>query len=736
MKTNPFRADAVQKVKGQTLYAADYTMPGMLYAKTLWTEQINAVIKNIDTYEAEKMPGVERVITAKDIKGTNLANIFLPYDRPVLIPIGGKACFAGDSLALVVADTEEHAAQAVKKIRVHYEPFEGPYTLEEAKNMGIEPYKCFAYKKGDIEQGFREADYVFEETFKFPMVEHAYLETECGFAYTDGTGVVNLVFGSQNLGRHHRMLSESLGISNARLRIISPHVGGGFGGKHSISVQNHLVLAAMVTGKPVKMVWSREESFFAGCKRHDLVCTSRLGVTNEGKIKAAHLKVESPGAPYDGYATATITDTIQYTLGCYSGEHMLGEMEIYHCAKNEFGAFRGFGATEGTHIFEVMMDIAARTLGIDPYEFRLKNVADKDEIENQYEGAPWMLTSADITAKEVLDKALEIAGTPPSPSPGKKSGRGIALGMGMYGVGDQRGSRGSSVDVKMFYDGTVNVRVGVPEIGSGVTGVAMNLVQELLGLSDEEVTISYGDSHTAPRHGSLGFSQATVNIGNAIIDACAKLKSQISKEAQRLLDTEASIEYHGGKLTYQNGANAMDFEEFLYETYLDGSNFCATGWFRGYSPRNRSGITYIAGVADVEVDEETGEVICRRLVNVHDLGRIIHYESARGQMVGGALMAHGIAMSEEFLLEKGRPVTPSFAEYLIPTSMDIPDENLVGFVEVPARIGPFGAKGIGEHGLYVTPPAISNAIYDAVGIRLTSFPFTPEHVLKKLEKIK
>lgn len=734
-RSEAFRLDAVSKVTGQTLYAADYTMPGMLYVKTFWTEKIYAVVESIDTREAEAMPGVVRVITAKDIQGTNRANIFEPYDRPVLVEEGGRVEFQGDSLALVAAETEEQAAAAVKKIHVTYREYEGPYNLEDIRRMGREPEKVYSYKKGDIEKGFQQSDVIVQEHFEIPLVEHAYLETECGVAYTDGSGVINLIFGTQNPARHHRMLSKSLGIPHSNIRILSPYVGGAFGGKHSISVQNHLVLAASVTGRPVKMVWTREESFFASCKRQCLSCTSRMGLTKAGKIQAVHLDIDAPGAPYDGYASATLVDTIQYTMGCYFGENMLGEVRLYRCCNDEFGAFRGFGATEGTYIIEVMMDKAARRLGIDPWQFRLQNLADKTQIEQQYEGCPWMLTSADVTARQVMEKALEMLGDPPEPRKGKKHGRGIALGMGMYGVGDQRGSRGTSVDMKMFYDGTVMVRVGVPEIGSGITGVVTSLVEEWMGLAPNQITVLYGDSHTAPRHGSLGFSQATVNCGNAVMDACQKLKRRIEEEAQRYLRTEAPIRYWAGKLTWQNGAEALNFEDFLYDCYLDGANLCVTGWFRGYDVRNRSGITYIAGAVDIDVDEETGEVEVRRLVNVHDSGKVIHYDSARGQMIGGSLMSYGITMNEEYIMRNGRTITPSLAEYLIPTALDIPEEHLAGFVEEPSRVGPLGAKGIGEHSLYVTPPALSNAIYDALGIRMTDFPFTPEKILKKLGKI-
>ena len=729
----PFRNDAVEKVTGTAKFCADFNMLGMLHLKTFWTEKVCAVVTAIDIAEAEKMPGVVRIITAKDITGTNLAAVFEPYDRPVLVDVGQKVQCIADAIALVVAETEEQAADAIKKIHVSYEPYEGIHTLEQAQKVQ-DPFSTYRIGKGDVEQGFAASHVVLEEEYYFPQIEHAYIEPESGHAFVDGMGVVNVVFGSQNQARHHRMICKSLGIPFNKMRLVSPYVGGGFGGKHGVSVQIHLALAAYVVRKPVKLVWTREESFFAGSKRHELRAKAKIGFSKDGKLKAMKLELLSPGGPYIGYSERTVFTCNRYALGPYYSETLLSTAKLYHTSNTEATAFRGFGATEGTFIIETLMDRAARKLSIDRVQLRLINAMNKEQINHQFDGSFWKLVSDKVTVREVLNKALETAGDPPVPRLGKKHGRGITLGMPMFGIGDTPGYKGTGADITMFIDGTVAVRIGFPEIGQGDTGVVTSILKEILGISPEKVSIVYADDHVTPKAGSLGFSQATVNYGNALVDASKKLKARLEQIAREILKTDQAVLFQNNHF-YLNGAECISFEKFMDYCYIQGKNLSVSGWFEGPDPTDRAGVTFMAGIVDVDVDEETGEVEVRKVVNCHDVGKVLHYESARGQLVGGALMSIGAAMYEEYVMKDGKPMTHSFAEYLIPTSMDIPEENIGVFIEEPGNDCPLGAKGLGEHGLLLTPPAIANAILDAVGVVVNEFPITPEKLLKALNKI-
>lgn len=733
MSTKAFRNDAIEKVSGTAKFCADNTMPGMLHIKTVWTKQICAVVKSINTEKAEKAPGVVRVITAKDVKGTNLAAVFDPYDRPVLVPVGQKVRYAGDSLALIVASTEEEAANAAELVEVEYEPYEDAHSIPDAVKM-LEPFSTYQIKKGDISDGFEASDLILEDTYYLPQAEHAYLEPEAGYAWIDGIGVINICYGSQNLARHHRMICKSLGLSYNKVRLVSPFVGGAFGGKHSISVQIHLALAASVTRRPVKMVWTREESFFASSKRHELEAHMRIGFSKEGKIKAAQLDIVCAAGSYIGYSERTVYTASRYILGAYYGETLLSTAKIYLTSNPEVAAFRGFGAPEGTLIIETMLERAARRLNLSPVEIRKRNILTKEQVDNQFDGSFWKLVSDNVTAMETLEKAMEAIGEPPTPKSGKKHGRGISLGMPMFGIGDTPGYKGTGADITMYLDGSVSVRIGFPEIGQGITGVVTALVEEVLGIPQEKVSLVYGDNHTTPKAGSLGFSQATVNCGNAVLDAAKKLKLRLEQIAQEILKTDDPIVFSNNRF-YRNGKECIDFDEFMDYTYIQGTNMTVSGWFEGPDPTDRAGITFMAGVVDVEVDEETGEVEVCKVVNCHDIGTVIHPVSARGQMLGGTVMAIGTALMEEFQMKGGRTTTPSFAEYLIPTAMDIPKESTALFVEDKGNHCPLGGKGLGEHGLYTTPPAIINAILDAVGVEINTIPVTPERLLRAMGKI-
>lgn len=264
-KIKAFRNDAIEKVTGAAKYSGDFTMGGMLTAKVLWPKHPVAKIKKIDIKEAEKIQGVEKIITRKDIKGPNLAAVFEPYDRPVLIGEGDQVKFLGDALAIVIGKDDDTAAKALEKIKVDYEILEGIYSLEESLEKN-DPFFEKEIKKGNLDQGFKESQIIVESKCHFPYVEHSYLEAEAGYSYVDNQGVINVVFGSQNLARHHRMVCKALDLPFAKVRLSCPYIGGAFGGKHSNSVQVYLALIAQVVKKPVKMVWTRKKPSLQAAK--------------------------------------------------------------------------------------------------------------------------------------------------------------------------------------------------------------------------------------------------------------------------------------------------------------------------------------------------------------------------------------------------------------------------------------------------------------------------------------
>lgn len=731
--TKPFRNDAIEKVTGAAKYSGDFTMADMLYAKILWPKYPVAKIKKIDTSEAEKVAGVEKIITRKDIKGLNLAAVFEPYDRPVLVGEGEEVRFLADALAIAVATTEEIAKAALDKINVEYEPLPGIFTLEEAQSKS-EPFYKAEIKKGNIDDGFSKSDVLIEHNCFFPYVEHAYLEPEAGYSYVDSQGVINVCYGSQNLARHHRMICKSLGLPLNKVRLCSPYIGGAFGGKHSISVQIYLALIADVVKKPVKLVWTREESFFAGCKRHRLHYQSKMGLSKEGKILALEAEIVSESGPYLGYTKNTLGYALNFACGPYWIDNIYIQGKIYKTNNAEIGALRGFGASESTFMIETLIDKAAKKLNMNPIEIRKMNLATEDQIEHLFPGVPWKLLSDHISIDEILEQVLGAMGPKPETKDGKKIGRGFAIAMPSFEIGSTLGYKGTGADITMFIDGTVNVRIGFPEVGQGITGVVTRITSKVLDIPEDKISIIYCDSHVTPKAGSLGASRATVNGGNAVLDAAKKLKARLEDTAKKYLKTEENVEFKKGDF-YIGDKLVIKFDDLMDYCYYQGVNLTVSGWFENTGPAEKLGVTCMASAVDVEIDEETGELKVLKVVNCHDIGKAIHPDSARGQILGGAVMITGMTTMEEYIMKNGKPETPNFALYIIPTAKDIPDQNIAIFIENPGRDCPFGAKGLGEHVMYTAGPALSNAIFDAIGTSLTELPINQEKILKALNKI-
>jgi len=735
---NAFRRDAVDKVTGSAMYSGDFRMDGMVYAKILWPAEYPAKLLSLDVSEAEAYPGVVRVITRADIRtGTNKAAVFEPYDRPVLVGVGEEIRFSADAIALVVAESEDIAERARDLVHATYESLPALHTVESAMEAEAQPFIEKHIAKGDIEDGFKKAAAIVEDTYTIPYVEHAYLEPEAGYAYVDNNGTINLCYGSQNLGRHHRMICKSLGLPFHKVHIRAPYIGGAFGGKQSYSVQVYLALMALVLNRPVRLVWTREEAMCFGCKRHYMKVHVKMGLDTDGLLSAYEARVDTPAAPYRGYSPNTLDFFSRYLCGPYRHTNLKIDGYGYFTTGAEVGAYRGFGGPDATYVTETMLNRAAAILKIDPLEVRKRNwMRENEEFDKQFPNAPWRNMSDEFAVERTMNKALEAAGPLPEPRPGKRVGRGYANAIPCFCIGNTPGYKGTAADLVMFIDGSLVVRLGYPEAGQGLSGAAIAFASECMDIPPERINLMLCDTHLTPKAGSLGFSQATVNAGNAIVAAAEKLKKLLADLAREYLKSDdQSIHFSKGDFYDGNGQMVLAWKDISDYCYYEGKNLTATGWTVPPDPNDRHGVTPISAVADVEVDEETGEIRLLQLVNCHDSGRVMHYDSARGQMIGGAVMCAGNTMMEEYIMEEGHSRTPSFAEYLIPTAMDMPDRVQAVFVENPGRDCPLGAKGMGEHPLYATGPAIANAVFDAVGIALTKTPFTPETVLRKMNKI-
>lgn len=733
-----FRADAIDKVTGRARYGSDFQAPDMLYAKVLWSPAPHARILKIDTSAAEKAPGVYGIVTRKDIVGPNLTGVFTIFDRPILVGEGEEAKFVGDALALVAADTEDQAARARDLIRVEYEELPAIHSAAQALAQGEEPCVERSIRKGNVEAGFAQAAVVVERGYSIPYHEHAYLEPEGGLAVIDEHGVITLYAGTQDMVMNHRSICRALDYPFHKVRLHVPYVGGAFGGKHLLTVQPYLVLMAHVLGRPVHLTWTREESLAFSCKKQSTAGKIRLALDKEGHICALSGHIDGASAPY----LANSGDNCGGVLGGMVGPYRIPNIDLtgsmYLTTGPEMGAFRSVGANDGILIMETLLTEAGDKLGLSQLEVRRRNwIRDPKEFEYMVEPSFMRVGSDRWPIDLLMDMALAAAGELPAPVPGKRYGRGMAAGKGSYATRNTDWHSGSAVQMDMFLDGTISVKVGFEELGQGITGIITKFASQAMGIPEENVNVFLSDNHVTPPSGALGFSQATVSIGNAILLAAEKMKKLLCEQAAACLHTEVPLYFRSYGFYNAGDELVLEWEDFNKYCFAQVNYLSVRARDRADDKtQSEYGITPVVSVADVEIDEETGELKVLQIVHCHDIGKVIHPESARGQILGSAVMCQGMHMMESFEMKDGYPLTPSFAQYLIPTAMDIPERNEVIFYEGnKAADCPYGAKGLGEHGMYTTQASISSAIYDAIGVSMLHLPVTPEKILKALHKI-
>lgn len=730
-------------VTGRVKFSRDLTLPGMLHAKTLRSPHPHARVTKIDTEPALGLDGVVAVATARDVKGVNRYGPRIP-DQLVLVAEGDTVKMVGDPVAVVAAETEETALRATQLIRVDYEILEPIFDperacLEESPLIHSERFQgTYEFIRGDVQKGLSESHLVLEETFFSPRQEHAYLEAEGGIAYIDLDGTIVIYAGMQDPHLLRGFVAQTLGLNEHKVRAILPPMGGALGGKQSVSVHIHLALLTLMTRRPVRMLWSREESLMVHPKRHPSRLTCRIGVNRAGKIIAY-----SVDALFDGGAYAHQSPGIIYWGGMHgAGPYYIPNLSIrgkvVYTNNPPSGAFRGYGGPKFTTALERMCDMAARKLRIDTVEIRRRNaLTQRDEP-----GLREVVLDSRVTLNDTIDRALEAAGPPPAPpttSGGKvikRVGRGIACAMPLFDVSSKPivGLKGTGAIVEMARDGSVEIRIGVVEYGTGITTVLKQIVAEELNISIERIGIVFGDSRLAPKSGPSVGSRASYACGNAVRQAAVTLRQRLAEKAGEIFDVVPGAVRFEGDLVFPSGRKheALKTNELADRAIYEGVNLTSYVWFEG--SHAGEGHTFLTHVADVEVDTETGEVRVLKLVTAHDAGVILNPLGLRGQLLGGAIQMLGWGLSEDMRTDNGKFATSSLHEYLIPTSLDIPESMPVIHLEEPYPTGPYGAKGAGEHATYACAAAIFNAIADATGLDICRWPATSSRIWQELKQ--
>lgn len=723
------RVDAFNKVTGLAVYSGDLVMKDMLFMKILFAERPHARVIKIETSQASSAPGVVAVYTAEDIP-VNEYGLQIP-DQPVLCgpgsskPYTDRVRFIGDQIAVVVAQTEADAQAALRLIQVEYEnlpvvsdPIEGmkpgaPILHPDLGDSNI----CVHYKirKGDVEVAFKNADVIVEGDYRSPVQEHAYLQPEAGLAYIDEEGRITIACAGQWTHADRESVAHALGLPVDIVRVVYPPIGGAFGGREDLSVQIVLALAVWKLRKPVKIIWSRRESMIGHGKRHAVIMHAKWGATKDGKLIAAENELIGDGGAYMYTSNKVLGNAAITSTGPYFIPNV--KADVYGVYTNNIpgAAFRGFGAPQALFMAEGQVNKLAEKLGMDPVEFRLKNAL-KDGLALSV-GTP---APGPVSVPQVIEAAAAKFGWKQNQK--KKNvhstlsfeesvlhGKGFAAGF--KNVGFSFGYQENSwAKVEIRGNGNIEkviVHHAGAEVGQGTHTVMAQMAAEVIGVSQDQVMVLTSDTADQGNSGSSSASRMTFMAGNAIKGAAEAALHKWQNEERPAI---AEFTYLAPKTTH--------FDE---ET--------------GYSTPNFS-YAYSAEAVEVEVDTETGHVKVTRVVVADDVGKAINPDLVIGQIEGAVVQAHGYAITEDFKTHNGFVLTDQFSTYLLPTILDIPDLVESVIVEVPDPNGPWGARGLGEIPFLPLVPAIAAAIHDAIGVWIDEFPFTPERVLRALNKIK
>lgn len=746
------RIDARSKVTGESKYPTDIYLENMLWAKVLRSRFAHARILNLDVAKARQLPGVSVVLTYQDIPGYNGFGIVEP-NWPVLCQ--DKVRYMGDALALIAAVDECTAKEALGLIRVDYEPLPEVDTPEQALQSGT-PYVhrsgpiLFSKElsKGNIEAGIKESDLILEQTYTTQFVEHAYLETEGGIAaYDEEKGVITVWCGSQWAFRDQLQIARALNWDPAKIRVIGSPTGGAFGGKDEISVQIHLALLTYYTKKPVRLHWTRDESLVVGSKRHAMKTTYRIGADKSGHLKVIDVDIIANSGPYDTISIPVINFAIQASPGPYKypNTHFKGTLVYTNNAVG--GEFRGFGNPQVVFGLEQEIDKLAEQLRVDPIEFRFQNAVDRGEVS-----ALGHKLQDNVGIKETLLTArnhllwknrAKIKQELNSRFPYKKHGIGLTAIWQSIGLGPGRPDI-SNILVELGNDGKLIIRTGAIEIGQGNLTAYAQILAEAMGCNLGDIKIINGDTFLTPDSGSVTGSRSILMNGNALLNAVKLLIPQLIHYASVYLSIpEFNLKYEEGKVySPTDPGKVMTLGEISKYVQAEGGIIKALGTSRMIISDTTYGhglpsyyYNYITSIALVSVDIGTGEIELLRYVIIPDLGRAINLAGVEGQCEGGIVMGLGSTLFEEVVVKNGKFINKGFSTYIMPTSLDSPDQEAV-IMENPEEKGPFGAKGIGEGPVCPVAPTIANAIYDAIGVRICQLPITPEKIYWALKQTK
>ena len=737
---NLIRVDAYSKVTGKALYPQDIYMENMAYGKTLRSTKAHAYVK-IDTTEAEKVEGVLRVFTHKDVPLNEFGVIFKDHE----VFTSKKVKKIGESLAFVVAESYNACDEGLKAIKVTYDEIPGVFDPIEAMKEGAPqvhdhtPNNMFHYKlrTGNVEEN-SDSYVVAENTYTSHMVEHIFLQPEAGLSYIEEDGTLTVVLATQYPHYDREEVAKTLNLPEEKVRIINTAIGGAFGAREDISLQVHLALAALTLKRPIKTIYKREESFLAHSKRHPMVMKYKTGADKDGYLQFMEAEIIGDTGANASWATNVLRKAGVHATGPYHIPNVKVDSYAVYTNNPFAGAMRGFGATQVPIAIEQQMDILAEKLNMDPIEFRLKNVFKKG---GKTATGQVLLESipVDRCLEEMVSYSKEYKKIKEEKNQNPLKKRGLGVAASYYGTGYGNGFPDiSRATIRLLEDSKIGVYVGATEVGQGAKTAMIQIVAETLNIKEEDIKLVSEDTKYMLDSGTAAATRQTYNTGNAVKIACENFLKELKTVAQKELELNAivGLELEEGEIylsffpekrisiselskKYANKVEA--YGEFVAQTTTMDPE---TGHGAPYWP-----YTFNACLVLVEVDTTTGRVELLKSAFAQDVGRAINPKIVEGQVDGGFAMALGYALFEDLNLVKGEMKNKMFSKYLIPTSMDMVDIDTI-LVEDPESTAPYGAKGIGEPTTIPVAPAILNAIYDAIGLRILDLPATPENLIK------
>jgi 4-hydroxybenzoyl-CoA reductase alpha subunit len=746
------RVDAVVKATGEAKYAGDLFLPGMLHGKILRSPYPHARVLDIDISKAKRLAGVHAVVTGKDTIGFKAGGISAQGDEPYLAL--NKVRFIGDAVTAVAAIDAETAEAALELIRVEYEELPAvvdPLTamdddapiIHEHAPRNISFKTDLAY--GDVEQAFRECDYVREDRFETAPIRHGFLEPHAALAVWDHSGRVSFWGSKQSPYFTYRNLAKALNIPLSQIRVVQPYIGGGFGGKNEMfNVDFCAALLSQKTGKPVKIVVNQEEVLFAYRQRHPTFIDLKTGLKKDGTILALEAEIIADGGAYLSIGALSLYLMCAFFCMPYRLPNMKAKGYRVYTNTQPSCAMRGHGVPQSRFAAEVQLDLAAKEMGIDPIDLRLKNALKPGETTpNGFKITSCGLEESIVGARKIVDRWEKQQ----KEGNGRKK-RGVGIGCYGYVSGPRMaGHNTAGAVIKVHEDGGISVVTGSTDAGQGSDTVLSQIAAEVLGVRLEDIRYGMVDSDITPLDPGTFGSRVTFVTGNAVRIAAEDVRRQLAEVAANTLEANSRDIVFQDRKVYVTGSpdRSMDFSKLVKIAQYSGSGKTILG--RGYwapeglevpdfrTGRGNMSAAYSFGtqVAEVEVDTETGLSRVTRMAMVHDCGQPLNEMLMEGQLEGSAIGGIGHALMEEIVRKDGQTMNPSFLEYRMPSTLDACPLDIL-HTDTYEEMGPFGAKETGEGIQVSVVPAIVNGIHDAIGIAFKRIPVTPMMVRDALKE--